>query len=50
MSLPDRKFRSVVFPDPEGPRIAVNVPERIKPDCFCNIILVSVLVLALIKA
>jgi hypothetical protein len=26
ISLPDRKLRRVVFPDPEGPRIAVNVP------------------------
>jgi hypothetical protein len=31
-NLPDKKLRRVVFPDPDGPRIAVKVPGCIRPD------------------
>lgn len=46
MSLPDRKFNSVVLPDPEGPKMAVKVEAWIRPDCLCNMVLVYFLTLA----
>lgn len=40
MSLPDRKLRRVVFPEPDGPRMAVKVAGCIIPRCLCKIVLV----------
>lgn len=42
-SLPDKKFRKVVLPQPEGPNIAVNfpgfkVPERLLRRVFFSVI------------
>ena len=46
MSLPDKKLRSVVFPEPDGPRIAVKVESWISPCCLRKMILFSFLTLA----
>ena len=39
--LADKKLRSVVFPDPEGPIIAVNLPFLTEPEILLMIVLVS---------
>jgi len=46
ISLPERKLRRVVFPEPEGPKIAVKVDACMSPDCLCRMVLTSFLTLA----
>ena len=41
INLPERKFKRVVFPEPDGPRMAVNVESWMRPCCFCKIVLFS---------
>ena len=36
-NLPESKFNKVVFPEPEGPRIAVNVLGSNLPEAFLRI-------------
>ena len=50
MSLPDKKLSRVVFPEPEGPRIAVNVEALMSPYWRCRIVFVYFFTLALILA
>lgn len=37
ISLPDKKFKRVVLPDPDGPKIAVKVESWIRPSWCCKI-------------
>lgn len=46
ISLPDRKLSKVVFPDPEGPKMAVKVEGCIKPDCRWSIVFTYFLIFA----
>ena len=39
ISRPARKLRKVVFPEPEGPKIAVNDSAGMTPFCGCKIVL-----------
>lgn len=50
MSLPERKLSKVVFPEPEGPNMAVKVDGSMRPCCLCKIVLVSVFILAWMRA
>ena len=49
INLPAKKFRKVVLPDPEGPKMAVNDSAGIHPFCGCKIVLYYDLTFALIS-
>ena len=46
ISLPERKLSRVVFPEPDGPKMAVKVESCMSPRCLCRMVLSYFLTLA----